>query len=154
MHNLCKKWRNILSSRVLQNNRPGFQVLKSWIFLHKFCVFGYTKIGIPMMNAPCRLGSNGPPLHQFPANKVLQHWLKHKHRLALKRNRNSQDNIVVSRIWKVEEQAYTSTLCIWIFIWICSRSKAEKHIFIILIFYLDTMYMRSITVSLWHILWV
>ena len=70
-------------------------------------------MGIPMMNARCRSGSNGPPLHMFPATKVLKHWLEHKHGLALKSDRASSESVVVKRLRTQQEEAYTSKLFIW-----------------------------------------
>ena len=53
-----------------------------------------------------------PPLHMFPAAKVLKHWVKHKHRLALISNRASSESVVVKRLRTQQEEAYTSKLFI------------------------------------------
>ena len=80
------------------------------------------------MNARCRSGSNGPPLHIFRATKVLKHWLKHKHRLALKSDRASSESVVVKRLRTQQEEAYTSKLFIWKTASLSIRNSPYNHI--------------------------
>ena len=37
----------------------------------------FNRMGIPMIKARARAGSNGPPMNLFPAKKVLSHWKEH-----------------------------------------------------------------------------
>ena len=57
------------------------------------------RMQIPMIKARMRVGSNGPPLHLFDASKVLEHWKRNGHRLALKVDQYSADDShVIKRI--------------------------------------------------------
>jgi len=66
---------------------------------------------IPMIQARMRVGSNGPPLHQFQCDNVLQYWIEHRHRLAEKTwIKALPESTVVQRIQKTEQESYTSTM--------------------------------------------
>ena len=65
-----------------------------------------------MKNAECHSGSNGSPLDMFPVAIVSKHLVKHKHRLALKSDRASSENVVMKRLRTQQEEAYTSKLFI------------------------------------------
>ena len=67
-----------------------------------------TRMGLPMILARNRAGSNGPPLHQFNPQPIVKYWREHNHRLALKANETS-DSQVVKRI-RNEETKYTSQI--------------------------------------------
>ena len=68
-----------------------------------------TRMGLPMILARNRAGSNGPPLHQFKPQPIVKYWREHNHRLALKANETSESQ-VVQRIRKEEETKYTSQI--------------------------------------------
>ena len=66
---------------------------------------------LPMIKARMRPGSNGPPLHLFNPEPVLQYWQENHHRLAQKTwVRALEDSVVISRIRKEEEKKYTSPM--------------------------------------------
>ena len=66
---------------------------------------------IPMIQARMRVGSNGPPLHQFKTDQILQYWLKNHQRLAEKTwVKAMPDSVVVKRIQEEAEKNYTSTM--------------------------------------------
>ena len=70
-----------------------------------------TAMKLPMIIARMRVGSNGPPLHMFNCEVVLQYWTEHNHRLAQKSWIESlDDSIVVTRLRKNAEKTYTSKL--------------------------------------------
>ena len=65
---------------------------------------------LPMIKARMRVGSNGPPLHMFNAEPVLNYW-QEDHRLAQKSwIQSMEDSLVISRIQKSEEMKYTSKM--------------------------------------------
>ena len=66
---------------------------------------------LPMIKARMRPGSNGPHLHLFNPEPVLQYWQENHHRLAQKTwVKSLEDSVVISRIRKEEEKKYTSTM--------------------------------------------
>ena len=70
-----------------------------------------TTMKLPMIKARMRVGSNGPPIHQFNPEPVLEYWLANRHRLAQKQwIKALDDSVVVTRICKEEEKKYTSKL--------------------------------------------
>ena len=66
---------------------------------------------LPMIKARMRVGTNGPPLHLFNAEPVLDYWVENHHRLAEKTwIKSMEDSVVVSRIRQEEAEKYTSTM--------------------------------------------
>ena len=58
-----------------------------------------------------RVEGNGPPLHLFNADPILEYWQANHHRLAQKSWIQAiEDSVVVSRIQKAEAETYTSTM--------------------------------------------
>ena len=43
-----------------------------------------TTMQLPMIQARMRVGSNGPPMHLFNPEPVLEYWITNRHRLAQK----------------------------------------------------------------------
>ena len=70
-----------------------------------------TAMRIPMIQAIMRFGSNGPPMHLFNPEPVLEYWITNRHRLAQKQWMEALDNsVVVTRVGKEEEEQYTSKM--------------------------------------------
>ena len=68
---------------------------------------------LPMIKARMRVGSNGPPLHLFNSDPILDYWKDNHHRLAQKSWIQSMEHsLVVHRIQKEEAEKYTSTMFI------------------------------------------
>ena len=68
---------------------------------------------LPMIKARMRVGSNGPPIHLFNDDPVLNYWKENHHRLAQKTWVQSMEHsVVVHRIQKEEAEKYTSTMFI------------------------------------------
>ena len=67
---------------------------------------------LPMIRARMRVGNNGPPLHLFNADPILEYWQANHHRLAQKSWIHAmEESVVVSRIQKSEAEEDTSTMC-------------------------------------------
>ena len=63
---------------------------------------------LPMIRARMRVGSNGPPIHMFNPEPVLDDWIDNRHRLAQKQWIEAlEESVVVSRIRKEQEKKYT-----------------------------------------------
>ena len=70
-----------------------------------------TAMKLPMIRARMRVGSNGPPIHLFNPEPVLEYWIEHRHRLAEKTWIAAlDDSIVITCIRRQQEKAYTSTM--------------------------------------------
>ena len=70
-----------------------------------------TAMKLPMIRARMRVGSNGPPIHLFNPEPVLEYWIEHRHRLAEKTWVAAlDDSRVITRIRRQQEKAYTSTM--------------------------------------------
>ena len=70
-----------------------------------------TTMQLPMIQARMRVGSNGPPMHLFNPEPVLEYWITNRHRLAQKQWMQALDNsVVVTRVRKEEEEKYTSKM--------------------------------------------
>ena len=70
-----------------------------------------SRMKLPMIKARMRAGSNGPPIHLFNPEPILEYWQENHHRLAEKSWVKARDeSVTITRIRKEEEKKYTSTM--------------------------------------------
>ena len=69
-----------------------------------------TRMGLEMILARMRVGSNGPPLHRFNAEKALAYWKENGHRFAQAESSGRDQSLTVMRLQKEEDEKYTSTI--------------------------------------------
>ena len=68
-------------------------------------------MGLEMIRARMRVGSNGPPIHLFRTNEQVKYWKFNKHRLAEKISARSNPNSqVLTRIRQNGNSTYTNTV--------------------------------------------
>ena len=65
-------------------------------------------MGINMMRARSRVGSNGPPLHRFDAKESVRFWIEQGHKHA--QTKMDIKSKVIKRMKKEKDTKYTSKI--------------------------------------------